>query len=93
MVQPAKIGMTHPLDELNFIFMHSVLGLELGPCTYRLFLFRFTFDKTKNGNQTVTYRFSLFILSYQNQKTKNNITYRFLFFIQSNETRNTKFGS
>ena len=71
MVQPAKIGMTHPLDELNFIFMHSVLGLELGPCTYRLFLFRFTFDKTKNGNQTVTYRFAFFILSNKKNNEKH----------------------
>jgi len=37
-----------------------------GPCTYRLFLFRFTFDKTKKGNQTFLYRFSFFILSNKN---------------------------
>ena len=60
----------------------SALRSVYGPCTYmyRLFLFCFTLDNTKNGNQTVTYRFSFFILSNQNQKTKNNITYRFFVF-------------
>ena len=55
----------------------------IGPCTYRLFLFCFTFDKTKKENQTVTYRFSFFILSNQNQKRKNNITYRFFLYNQT----------
>jgi len=62
----------------------------IGPCTYRLFLFRLTFDKTKKGNQTVLYRFSFFILSNKNQNTKNKTNYRLSFFILSNITRNTK---
>ena len=33
----------------------------IGPCTYRLFLFRFTFDNNKIRSQIVLYRFSIFV--------------------------------
>jgi len=44
--------------------------MVVGPCTYRLFLFRFTLDQTKNGNQTVTYRFSYYQTKIKMRKTK-----------------------
>jgi len=73
----------------TLIMVHNRTDSTPGACIYRLFLFRIALDKTKNGDQTVIYRFPCFMLSnkIKIQNTVSHVIFRFSYY----QTKKTKY--